>query len=516
MNKEEILARKYKLSPAKRAFLEKRLRGEVESDSRSSIISQRFSDKPVPLSFAQQRLWFLQQLELDNPFYNESVAIQLTGSLDVAALEQSLNEIMQRHEALRTTFKMVKGQPVQVIIPNLSMTLSVVELCELPEAGQKTEVQRLATEQSQRPFNLAQTPLLRWTLLQLSEQKHVLLLTVHHIVFDGWSGSIFMRELSALYTAFSTEKPTSLPDLPIQYADFAVWQKQWLQGEVLKTQLAYWKNQLGTNPPVLELPTDHPPPYVPTFQGTKQFFTLSPTLIKKIKILSQRESATLFMTLLGAFKVLLHSYKGQEDILVGSPIANRNRTETEGLIGFFVNTLVLRTNLSGNPSFREVLGRVREVTLGAYAHQDLPFDKLVTDLQPERNLNSNPFFQTWFVLQNAPTPALELRDLTLNLELIETGVVRHDLKLNLTETPEGLKGFFEYKTDLFAASTIAQMAELFETVLTEIVQQPDIELRTLKTILAGVQKQQQLSQSKAFKAARRQKIRKINRRVVSE
>ncbi|MGB7440981.1 MAG: amino acid adenylation domain-containing protein, partial [Coleofasciculaceae cyanobacterium] len=469
----------------------------------------------LPLSFAQQRLWFLEQLHSRSLAYNSPIALRLTGLLNVAALERTFKEIVARHEVLRTTFPVVEGRPIQLIAPSLDIKLPVVNLDKLPEATQSAEVQRLVDNWSQELFDLAQGPLLRVMLLRLAEQQNLLLLNIHHIVSDGWSWGVFLTELATLYESFSQAQPSSLPELPIQYADFAVWQREWLQGEVLEDQLAYWKQKLGTNPAVLDLPTDRSTS-VATFQGAKHFFNLSTTLTEKIKTLSQQEGVTLFMTLLGAFKTLLHSYNSQEDILIGSPIANRNRTETERLIGFFVNTLVLRTDLSGNPSFRGILKRVREVTLGAYAHQDLPFEKLVVDLQSERNLNNNPLFRAWFVLQNAPTPALEIRNLTLGLELIETGAVRHDLKLDLTETSEGFKGFFEYKSDLFAASTISQMAELFEAVLTKIIQNPDIKLGTIKAILIEKQKQNQLYHAKDFKAARIQKLRKINRRVISE
>ncbi|HEX8349346.1 MAG TPA: condensation domain-containing protein, partial [Hymenobacter sp.] len=342
------------------------------------------------LSFAQARLWFLEQLEPGSGAYNIPAAVRLTGSLDVATLEQSLNEIVQRHEALRTTFRMVSGETIQVIAPVKALTLQLVDLRDLPEATQEASVERLATESAQQPFDLAIGPLLRAKLLHLNEAEHVLLLTMHHIVSDGWSMGVMIRELAALYEAFSTGKPSPLPQLPIQYADFAHWQRQWLQGEVLAAQLSYWQQQLAGAQTVLELPTDRPRPTVQTFRGATQFLALPEPLSQKLKSLSQRSGVTLFMTILAAFQTLLYRYTGQEDICIGSPIANRNRSETEGLIGFFVNTLVLRTDMSENPSFQELLGRVREVALGAYAHQDLPFEQLVEALQPERNLSHHP------------------------------------------------------------------------------------------------------------------------------
>jgi amino acid adenylation domain-containing protein len=466
----------------------------------------------LPLSFAQQRLWLLDRLDPGNISYNSSATVRLVGSLHVEALEQAFNEIVRRHEVLRTTFYEIDGQPFQAIAPSLTTTLPILDLCELPEAVKSAEVQKLTTDWCQQHFDLAQDPLLRLMLLKLGQQEHVLVFSIHHIASDGWSVGLFVGEVAALYEAFSQGKPSPLPELPIQYADFAVWQRQWLQGEVLDTQLAYWKQQLGTNPPVLDLPSDRPRSSSPTFQGTDYGFVLPKTLTEALKTLSQQENVTPFMTLLGAFKTLLYSYKGQEDIIVGSPIANRNQSETEGLIGFFVNTLVLRTDLSGNPSFRDVLQRVREVAMGAYAHQDLPFEKLVMELQPERQFGSNPLYQVWFSLQNNPMPPLELPGLTLNLSDVDIGAVRHDLKLGLTETPEGMECLFQYKTDLFDASTIARMAERFEQILSTVVKQPDIQLNALRAILAEQEKQQQLSQEQEFKAARRQKLGTIRRR----
>jgi amino acid adenylation domain-containing protein len=474
----------------------------------------------LPLSFAQQRLWLLDRLDPGNISYNSSATVRLVGSLHVEALEQAFNEIVRRHEVLRTTFYEIDGQPFQAIAPSLTMTLPLIDLQGVPEAVKSAEVQKLTTEWCQQHFDLAQGSLLRLMLLKLGQQEHILVFSIHHIASDGWSVGLFVREVAVLYEAFSQGKPSPLPELPIQYADFAIWQRQWLQGEVLDTQLAYWKQQLGTNPPVLDLPSvseacakrNRPRSANSTFQGKDYPFILPLGLTEALKTLSQQESVTLFMTLLGAFKTLLYSYKGQEDILVGSPIANRNQSETEGLIGFFVNTLVLRTDLSGNPSFRDVLQRVREIAMGAYAHQDLPFEKLVMELQPERQFGSNPLYQVWFSLQNNPMPPLELPGLTLNLSDVDIGAVRHDLKLGLTETPEGMECLFQYKTDLFEASTIARMAERFEQILSTVVKQPDIQLNALRAALAEWEKQQQLSQEQEFKAARRQKLGTIRRR----
>jgi amino acid adenylation domain-containing protein len=468
----------------------------------------------LPLSFAQQRLWLIDRLDPGNISYNSSATIHLVGSLHVAALEQTFNEIIRRHEVLRTTFDEIDGQPFQVIAPSLTIQLPIIDLSEFPETVKPAKIQKLTTQWCQQHFDLAQGPLLRLMLLKLGQQEHILVFSIHHIASDGWSVGLFVGEVAALYEAFSQGNPSPLPELPIQYADFALWQRQWLQGEVLDTQLTYWKQQLGTNPPVLDLPSNRPRAANPTFQGADYSFVLPKPLIEALQTLSQQEGVTLFMTLLGAFKILLYSYKGQEDILVGSPIANRNQREIEGLIGFFVNTLVLRTDLSGNLSFREILQRVREVAMGAYAHQDLPFEKLVMELQPDRHLGSTPLYQVWFSLQNNPMPPLELPGLTLKLSDVDIGAVRHDLKLGLTETSAGMECLFQYKTDLFDVATIDCMAERFEQVLNTVVQQPDIQLKTLRDILAEQEKQQQLSQEKAFKAARHQKLGSIRRNRV--
>ena len=367
-----------------------------------------------PTSFAQQRLWFLHQWEPETPLYNIPRSFRLTGWLDIAALEQSVNELVRRHESLRTFFSVVDDQPRQVITPSLTVMLPVMDLSSIPDGERESETLRLATEEARRPFDLSRGPLLRGTLLRLAEQEHVLLLTLHHIISDGWSMGVLFRELSALYDAFSTGKPSPLAELPLQYPDFAVWQREWLQGEVLEGQLSYWKNQLADAPAVLELPTDRPRPPVQSYRGARQSMVLSGELNEALKTLSRQQGVTLFMTLLAAFQTLLHRYTQHDDIIVGSPIAGRNRTEIEGLIGFFVNTLVLRTDLSADPSFRQLLGRVRKAALDAYAHQDLPFEKLVEELHPQRNFSHSPLFQVMFAFQNVPMTELRLTGLTVN------------------------------------------------------------------------------------------------------
>jgi amino acid adenylation domain-containing protein len=472
ISKEQILKQKSQLSPAKQKLLEKSLQGKFKSESELNLIARRSNTAPLTLSFSQQRLWFLQQLEPDNSFYNEHGAIQLSGTLHVAALERTLNRIIERHEVLRTTFNLVEEKPVQVIASNLTLALPVIDLRQLEEAQRQPEIQRLSIEQSQRPFDLVNGPLLRWMLLQISDREHVLLFSIHHTVFDGWSSGIITRELSALYQAFSKGKPSPLPELSIQYADFAVWQQQQLQGEKLESQLSYWKQQLKNAPPLLQLPTDRPRPPVQTYRGAKLSFQLSKNLTQAVQAIAKKSKSTLFMTLLTALKILLYRFSGQEDIIVGSPTANRNRAEIEELIGCFINTIVLRTSFSGNPTVEELLCQVRQMMLDAYAHQDLPFEKLVEELQVERDPKYNPIFQVSFTLQNTPQVKFELPELTVTPFEVESTRALLDLRLELTETEQGLEGFWEYNTDLFDGSTIERMSKHFQVLLEAIAANP--------------------------------------------
>ncbi len=437
-----------------------------------------------PTSFAQQRLWFLDQLAPGNPFYNVSTALRLKGSLNFTALKQTFNELVRRHETLRTTFVMVEQQPMQAILaescnnaPSLTIPFPLIDIRNFDQE-RETQMRRIATAEAQHPFNLTTGPLLRVKLLQLDEAEYVLLLNLHHIVADGWSIGVLIRELGVLYKTFVEDQQclmsTPLPELPIQYADFAQWQREWLQSlgangcSPLQTQLAYWRKQLdGIS--VLNLPTDRLRPAVPTYRGAKQFLELPHSLTQALEALSHQEDVTLFMTMLAAFQTLLYRYTQQEDIAVGSPIANRNRSELEGLIGFFVNSLVLRTDLSGNPTFRELLNRVREVTLGAYTHQDLPFEKLVEELHPERDLSRHPLFQVVFSLQNTPIEALELPGLKLSLFDFDNKVAKLDLEFHLWHDLETLKGEVVYSTDLFDQSTITRMLGHFQILLEGIV-----------------------------------------------
>ncbi len=452
--------------------------GAIPTDTDLPLIKTECPQN-LPLSFAQEQLWLLNQLEPDNPFYNEQVALKLHGHLNMVALEQSLNKIISRHEALRTNFRTFNEQPVQVIADSLTLYVPVLDLTELPASEREIACQQLATAETARPFDLASSPLIRASVAKLTEVEHVLLLTIHHIVFDGWSMGVLMRELATIYSDFCNNSSLELPELPIQYADFAIWQRQWLQTEVFQTQLDYWKQQLKNAPTLLELPTDKPRPAIQTFRGATQYIEFSNELGEALANFSRQEGTTLFMTLFAAFATLLSRYTASDDIVVGTPIANRDRLELEGLIGFFVNTLVLRTDLSGNPSFQQLLSRVRQLTLLAYAHPYLPFEELVKALQPQRDLSHTPLFQVMFVLENAPTSEVELTELTVSPFAIERTTAKFDLTLFIKNTPTGLVAAWQYNTDLFEAPTIERMAGHFVTLLKSIIANPQQQIHQL-------------------------------------
>lgn len=435
-----------------------------------SVIQPSHRQQTLPLSHFQEQLWFLAQLNPNVPFYNESATVHINNTLDVAALVLSLNEIVKRHEILRTHFASVSGQPVQKIMPPPTLKLPLVDMSALPFEQRDMKVQQLATQDAKQFFDLSQDSLWRATLVRLETAQYQLFLTLHHLIIDGISLAIFLKELAALYKAFSSNKPSPLPELPIQYADFAHWQRQQLSAEMVDSQLSYWKTILGNNLPVLQLPTFQKRPVTPTFRGAKQYLTLSKNLTEALKTLSQQEGVTLFMSLLAAFKTLLYRYTGQDDIVVGTVAAVRNQPELEHLIGYFLNTLVLRTNLSGTPTFQQLLVRVREVTLGAMTHDDLPFVTLVESLNIERNLGYNPLFQVAFTLD----PSMPETDLgwTLTQSDIDNGTAKFDLYLGLEEKPEGISGRIEYSTDLFDAPTISRLIGHFQTLLEGIVANP--------------------------------------------
>lgn len=441
-------------------------------------------DKNLPLSFAQERLWFLDQLEGKNAAYNMAMALRFKGNLNLSALEQALKSLIERHEVLRTNFATCNGIPITLVRTTSNFSLPLVNLQNLSEVEQQAKVQQFVNKERLQPFNLENDSLIQGTLLQLQKKEHILLLTLHHIISDGWSMNLLRRELGIFYLAHThkQENAIALPELPIQYIDFAYWQRERFAGEVLQQQLSYWKQQLDGAPPLLALPTDHPRPTIQTFNGAKQSQHLSQTLIETLKTLSQREGVTLFMTLLAAFKVLLSRYTGTQDIVVGSPVAGRNRNEVESLIGFFINTVVLRTHWDGNPSFRELLAKVKQVTLGAYEHQETPFEKLVEELQPERTLSYNPLFQVWFNSINLESQALDLPGLTVELFSSPEAPAKFDLTLYVREQPEGIKLEWVYNQDLFNPETITWMTGHFQTLLEAIVAAPEQPIANLSLL----------------------------------
>ena len=468
------------------------LAGRVEDMRRAGVgltaptlvVQARGAD--LPLSYAQERLWLLEALEVAGAAYNIVGVARLSGALDASALERSFATVVERHESLRTRFGIVGASPFQVIDPAGSFELAIEELSELPESERETAVREREHALTQQPFDLALGPLFRVHLLRLSAEEHVVVVVMHHIVSDGWSMGILIRELGALYAAFSQGRASPLPEPAIQYADYVLWQRNWLQGDVLARQVGYWKDRLSGAPAALDLPTDRARPRVQTFRGANYNFSLSAELTRGLSELARNEGATLYMVLLAGFQFLLHCYSGQDDMVVGSPIAGRTHRETEGLIGFFVNMLALRTDLSGDPSFRELVGRVKETALGAYAHQDLPFEKLVEELKPIRDLSRQPVFQVLFALQNVPQERFDLPGLTLKSVEGSTRTSKFDLSLYLHEAPQGLWGYFEYATDLFDASTAEQFSDHFQILLKQITANPDRRLAELKGLVPGL------------------------------
>ncbi|MBD3184086.1 amino acid adenylation domain-containing protein [Candidatus Poribacteria bacterium] len=482
-----------KLSPEKRALLEKLLMEKEAGKKEEQKIPKRETSEPCLLSFAQQRLWFLDQLQPQNPMYNIPLAIRMKGQLDRDTLSKTLNAILQRHEALRTRFESIDGNPVQVISEDQSLEIMPVDLSKNPDEEKEDALQKFLRRDILRPFDLSKDLMIRSTLVKMDDDEHVLLIVMHHIASDGWSMGVFWREFVELYRALSSGNDSSLPELPVQYADFALWQREWLKGDNMEKQLSYWREQLKGIPPILELPTDHPRPAMLDYWGERHPFAISHQLAESLKTLSRKHGGTLFMTLLTAYSVLLYRYTNQDDIVVGSPIANRNRIEIENLIGFFVNTLVMRTDLSRDPSFIELLAEVKNTALEAYAHQDLPFEKLVEELEPQRNLSHNPLFQVVFVLQNTPRRKVELPHLTISPQKIETVTAKFDLTLSMTETDDGMSGFLEFNTDLFDSDTIVRMTGHFKNLLQSIAANPEQRVSEIP-ILTEAERQQVLTE----------------------
>ncbi len=443
------------------------------------------SDQIRPVSHAQLRLWLLDRLDPGTAAYNLGRVFRLRGTLAEAALRDSLEAVVARHEVLRTTFREMDGEPMQVVAATRAVEVPLLDLSGVPEPEREAEALRLARAEGQRPFDLTRDALLRATLLRLGKNHHLLWLFMHHIVTDAWSMSVLFDELGQHYQASITGRPVALPELPLQYGDFARWQRESLQGPVLDAQIAHWRGQLAGAEPVLELPTDRPRPVERTAHGAIQRVVFPPELRDRLKALGREVNGTLFMTLLAAFQVLLARYTGRDDIVVGSPAAGRRDVELENLIGFFVNTLVLRTDLSGDPTFRELLGRVREVTLDAYGHQEVPFEKLIADLHVPRSLSHSPLFQVMFILQNALKQRLELPGLTLEELEFDPGTAKFDLTVDMAEVDEGLSCAFEYSTDLFEASTVTRMLGHFRALLEGAAADPGRRLSALPMLEAS-------------------------------
>ncbi|HEX2190628.1 MAG TPA: condensation domain-containing protein, partial [Longimicrobiaceae bacterium] len=435
--------------------------------------------EPLPVSFAQQRLWLVHQLEPESPAYNMAVALRLRGRLDAGVLRRSLDALVRRHESLRTVFAVRGGQPVQVVREAGAAALRVADLRGLPRSAREEAAADLALRESLRPFDLAEGPLFRTTLLRLDEEEWGLLVGLHHVVSDGWSMGVLVAELSEVYDALTAGRGPELAELPVQYADYAVWQREHLSGETLERQLAWWADRLRGAPPLLELPTDRPRTPLQDPRGASRAFRLPAATSREVRELARREGATLFMALLAAWQTVLARWSGQEDVSVGTPVAGRTRAELEGLIGFFVNTLVLRADLSGDPGFRTLLGRVRDATLGAFAHQEVPFERLVEELAPERSLTHAPLFQTMFALQNLDGGELRLGALEMEPLAPAGEVAKFDLELQVAEDGEALAGTLVFRTALFDAATAERMLDHFQVLLAGIAADPDACVREL-------------------------------------
>lgn len=471
-------------------------------------------DQRLPLSFAQQRLWVLDQIEPNNSLYNVPKPLRFTGALNIAALETALNGIVARHEVLRTTYGSSKGKPFQVIAEEVKQPLKVIDLCGLPVAPREKEAHRIVEQEASTPFDLATDPIMRYVLITMDDEDHILMMTTHHIADDGWSSGVLLRELTELYEAALNNNPASLPELLIQYADYAVWQRNWMKGEVLEQQVTYWRQQLGGAPPLLAIPTDRPRLEKPTFRGAMHRFLLPASLLESVRVLSRQQGCTGFMTMLAGFQTLVLYFTKQPDIVLGTDLANRTTVQTEGLIGFFVNLLALRTDLSGDPTFIDLLGRVREVALGAYAHQDVPFDKLVEELQPERSLSHNPLVQVLFVQQNTPRSSKSMPGLTMSYFPMDVPS-KFDMAVFVTETDRGVAGNWVYSTDLFDATTIARMAGLYQLVLESAMANPALRLSELVAILAEEEQRHRASQHTEFQQLSVQKLKTVKRKTLT-
>ncbi|HVG07843.1 MAG TPA: condensation domain-containing protein [Thermoanaerobaculia bacterium] len=500
------------LSPAVRAELALR-KAEILSHLRAvPRIVPVARDRDLPLSYAQQRLWVLHRLDPESPFYNCPISLRIRGPLDLPALEASLREVVRRHETLRTRFVEGEDGPVQILSPDAGFQLALADLIALPADLREDALRQAVRQETRRPFDLSRDLLLRALVVNLADGEGAAILTLHHIVCDGWSMGLLLREVGQLYGDLAARRPSRLPELPIQCADFAVWQRAWLAGERLQEQLGYWVERLAGAPPLLKLPTDRPRPVAQRFRGGSKSRLLPASFAESIRVLGRCEEASLFMTLLAAFKALLHAYTGLCDLCIGSPVAGRNRAEVEGLIGFFANMLVLRTDMSGDPSFRELLSRVRATSLTAFSHQDVPFDFLVETLRPDRDSSYGPLVQVAFDLQEVSSLSPSFPGLTLEPIGSDSGTSQFDLVLNAEDGPEGLLLCFEYDSDLFDGSTLVWMIEDLDFVLQQVLREPDVRLGALATALSARGEERRRDSARNLEHARLAKFRSIRRR----
>lgn len=508
--RSDISRRIGELSPAKLALLMEKL-GAAGGEGPRPAIPRRQRSHPSVASFAQQRLWFLAQLEPDLAPYNYQAATQVLGRLERRVVAKTLAILADRHESLRTTFAVIEGELVQVISPHGNLPLPVIDLAALPGEPRLVEARRLGAADQRRPFDLERGPLVRATLLRLAAADHVVLLTLHHIISDAWSVSILVRELGACYVAVAADLPSPLPPLPIQYADFAAWERETLAGPALAERLDWWTGQLANAPAALQVPVDRPRSPARMHAAGHHHFLLPGDLLPALAELNRRESATLFVTTLAAFAVLLGWWSGDADLVVGSPIANRNLAATEGLIGFFVNILALRVRLDGDPPFVDLLRQARATCYGAFDRRDLPFEKVIEALQPARLPDRTPVFQVTFTLQNTPTSALKIPGLAMREFDTAPVTVKYDLMLDLWEARAGLDACFTYDRDLFDPSTIERLARLYETVLREIGTCPEARLSRLRDALTRTDQEVRRDQERAFKLARSERLRTVRR-----
>jgi amino acid adenylation domain-containing protein len=471
------------LSPEKRALLERRLMEKRAAAAKNQAIPRRSTDGPCPLSFAQELMWLLDHL-IDTSAYHVPRALRIKGPLNADALEFALNQIVGRHDILRTTYRAVDGKPMQFITPNATLQLHRIDLRNLDREQREGEANRILVEEGKRRFDFESDLMLRAFLIRLDEQEHILLLVSHHIASDGQSKAALFRELKAFYLGFCANQAVQLPELPLQYADYAVWQREWLQGEVLEKHLNYWKTQLAGAPMLLELPTDRPRPAAQSFEGARQFLRCPDGMLENFKAVCRQEGTTLFMTMLAAFGTLLYRWSGQEDMLLGTPVSGRSRTELEPLIGYFSNSVVLRVNMSGDPTFRELTKRVKEVALGAYSHQDLPFEKLVVEMQPDRDLSYSPMYQIMFSVGEHKDLGLDLPGLEISPIIIDRGIAKFDMTFGMTEFRDSLMCNIEYCTALFDRSTMQRLAHHFQNLLQGVIDNPDARLSQLPMLSA--------------------------------